>query len=183
MTKIITDAAQLTKAIGKASKDSMALETSLQLVLASCAFFALKDGNVQPMNSLFTTISKGVRRAALQGWLVKFAPVLANTGKDAKEVPFVFSREKVKTLTDTDKPTAEQAEATALKGFATMWTEFKPEELVPEFFDVRKMLDHLVKQATALQKKGSKAKGADLLTKVQALVAASSASEEPVAPL
>jgi hypothetical protein len=182
MTKIITDAAALTKAITKASKDSMTLEGNIQLCLASSVFFAVKDGNIQPLTALFTTVSKGVRRAAMQAWALEFAPVLLNTGTDAKEAPFSFSRDKVEALTEAKKPTAEQAIAAAERGFASNWADHKPEQLTPEFFDVRKMLDSLVKQAATLQKKGSKPKGADLLTKVQALIAAPSASEEP-APL
>lgn len=185
MTKIITDAATLTKAIGAASKASLRLEADIQGCLSGAVYFAVKDGNIQPVNALFTTLGKGVRRAAIMAWLLEHAPVLANTDRDAaKTAPFVFSRPLIAELVETDKPTAEQAEAYATKAHATMWTEFKPELLVPESFDMQAMLSALVKKAKGLQAKGSKADHADLIAKVEALCAASSAKTEEVpAPL
>ncbi len=171
-TQLITDASALTKAIGVAAKASHALAGSIQIALASCSFFALKDGNVQPINLLFTSMGKGVRRAAMQAWLLDHAPVLLQTDKDkAKEQPFVFSRDKVEELTGHAKPTAEQAEETAEASLTVSWVEFKPEQLTPESFDVQAMVTQVIKKAKGLQSKGSKAVHGDLIAKLEAMTA------------
>lgn len=177
MHKIITDAAALTKAIAKVHGDSTKLATGIQIALASSVFFAMKDGNIEPITSLFTGVHKGTRRAAMQAWLLEFAPVVLNTEND-KTVPFKFSRDKLKALAD-DPMTAEVAEGHAATALLTDWTDFKPEQLVPETFDVAAMVKQLLTKVKGLSAKGSKPKHADLIAKLQAMTS----TDEAPAPL
>jgi hypothetical protein len=173
MTKLITDAGALTKAIAAASAAGHKLDASVQIVLASAVYFALKDGNIQPINAMFTSASKGMRKAAIQAWLLDHAPVALNTNKTtAKEQPFVFVRDAVAVLTDSTEPvTAELAEAVAMKSLSIAWTDYKPEQLIPESFDLQAMVAALVKKAKGLQAKGSKPKHGDLLAGLEAMTA------------
>lgn len=171
MTKLITDAAMLTKAIGSASKAGHALQNSIQIILASSLYFAFKDGNIQPINALFTSTAKGVRKAAMQAWLLDMAPVAVNSDREAaKTAPFKFQRDQIAVLMDSkDAVTFEAAEAYATKALGVAWTEYKPEQFVPESFDVQAMVAALVKKAKGLQTKGSTAKHGDLLASLEAM--------------
>lgn len=168
MHKIITDAAALTKAIAKVHGDSAKLAGGIQIALASGVYFAMKDGNIEPLTTLFTGMNKGVRRAAMLAWLTTHAPVVLN--KDEKDVsaPFKFSRPKVAELI-AEPMTAEVAEGYAATVLNIDWTEFKPEVLIPETFDVAVMVKQLLAKAKSLSAKGSTPKHADLLAKLQAL--------------
>lgn len=184
MTKLITEAVALDKHIAGIAKSAKALNTAIQLALSSATLQAVAHGNINPINTMFTTVGKGVRRAAIKEWLVQHAPVVSNDGKDASETPFKFSRDKIAELVETDKPTMEQAVAYAERTLALDWTEAKPENLTPAEFDVLAMLQRVLTQAEGLAKKGAKPKHGDLLGKLQALAAAKSAQEEEVpAPL
>lgn len=187
---IVTDAAALTKQIGAIGTHAGKLAASVQLALASAAFHAIAHGNINPVNGLFDAAGKGMRRSAIQNWLVAFAPVVVNDAKDGDH--FVFSRPKVEALLtvwanatgletlDAKAPTLEQAEAYAEHVFKTDWIDFSPEKLPPAEFDVLAMLGQLVKKVHGLQKAGSKAKHGDLITQLEALVAP---KVEAVAPL
>lgn len=171
--KLLTNADELGKHIAKIAGDSVKLQAAIQIALASATFHAMAHGNVNPINTLFTTVGKGMRRAAIQTWLLAFAPVQLQADPDkAKEAPFVFSRELVKLHTETDKPTAEQAEAHAMTAAETSWVDFKPEVLVPTDFDVLELLAATIKKAKGLQAKGATAKHAEVLAKMEALIPA-----------
>jgi hypothetical protein len=169
--KLLTTAEALSKHIDKIGKDSKTLESAVQMALASATFFAVKDGNVEPINRLLLTVGKGLRRTALWSWLETYAPVLPQADKDkAKEAPYVFSRDKLQDLTGHAKPTAEQAEEHAKAIMAHAWTEFKPEPEVPATFDVAALVQGVIKKAKGLQQKGSKAVNAELLSKLETLL-------------
>ena len=169
--KLIKTATELSAAIAKIGKAGLSLDAAIQTVLASSVYFAVKDGNTEPLTSLFTTLSKGTRRAAVQAWVVDHAPVILNTDKStAKEKPFVFHRAKVEALTGHAQPDAEASELYAIKVGGIEWTAYKPEQLVPEQFDVQAMLATMVKRAKDLQSKGSKPVHGDLIAKLEAMV-------------
>lgn len=179
-TKLLTVAADLEKHIAKVAKDAASLASGIQLALASAAFHAIAHGNVNPINAIFAAAGKGVRRSAMNAWLLAHAPVALQTDKDkAKEAPYVFVRDRVAELAETDKPTLEQAEAYGAKVLSVDWTSFKEPPLVPESFDVLAMLQRVVKQSKDLQAKGSKPKHGDLIAKLEALTV----REEAPAPL
>jgi hypothetical protein len=178
--KLLTTASDLTAAIAKANKTSHSLESAYQTILASAVFFAVKDGNIQPINSLFTGMGKGIRRAAVQAWLLDHAPVLVNKDTNT-DAPFVFSRPQVAILTDiSDKLTAEQAEEYAMKTAAISWVDYKPETLIPATFDVAAMIAATIKKAKGLQTKGSQAVHGELIAGLEALMPTKA---EEVAPL
>jgi hypothetical protein len=180
--KLLTIAGDLTAAIAKATKTSHSLESSVQQILASAVFFAVKDGNIQPINALFAGIGKGMRRAAIQAWLLDHAPVLVNKNTEDKSAPFVFSRPQVAVLTGiADKMTAEQAEVYAMTTAAVSWVDYKPEVLIPATFDVSALVAATIKRAKALQTKGSQPVHGELIAAMEALMPV--APETEVAPL
>lgn len=166
---ILTNADALNKAILAVNKAAHKLADEVQVVLASVTFHALAHGNVTMLNDSILALGRGMRKQAAADWLLKFAPVLANTGKDAKEKPFVFSREKVETLLGTAKPSMEVAESWAEAAMATHWTELKEPPLVPAEFDIMAQLSRVVKQAETLSGKGTKIIHGELLEFVKRL--------------
>ena len=96
--KLIIEASALTKHIAKIHGDSAKLATGIQIALTSGVYFAVKDGNIEPLTTLFTGMHKGVRRAAMLAWLVDHAPVVINDKDTDKTAPFKFSRERLNKL-------------------------------------------------------------------------------------
>lgn len=181
--KIITDATKLAAHIAKVHKDASSVESAIQVALASAVFFAVKDGNTEPITTLFTGMPKGIRRAAMQSWLLDHAPVVLNSDRDAaKAQPFKFSADVLKTILadhgDATRPDA--AEAHAAKALTVSWVDYKPEQLIPETLDIKALLMSWVKQVEGKQAKGSKVKDGGLLTQVKALVGPKNESPAPL---
>lgn len=171
MSKIIQDAATLSKLVGGIVKASGKITDDIQQALQSVVYFAAKDGNIDTLNTLFTTVAKSVRRAAIRSWVLEFAPVVDNADKEAaKTHPFKFDRTKLEKLTGQAKPTPEQALAYA-EGLTTLWVDYKEPGVVPESIDVTAMFAKLIKTVEENVKKGSKIKaGGDLLEQVRLLM-------------
>lgn len=168
---LITVTDDLNKAIIAVNKSAHKLSADIQIVLASSVYFAMKDGNIEPLNASILAVGRGVRKQAMADWSMKFAPVLANTGKDAKEKPFIFSREKFERLAGHKaNMSAEAATTYAETAYGTLWTELKEPPLIPETFNLGQKLAQLVKQAEGYQGNGkTNVVGADLLPMVKRL--------------
>lgn len=173
MSKIITDAAKLDAAIVAVNKAANKLNDAIQLTLASAVFQAVYGRNTNHLNALALAVGKGVRRSAIGEWIMKYAPVVAESDKDkAKEQPFRFSKDRMAEMAEAHgwenamRVTAEEAEAYGEEIMGDHWTEFKPDQLVPESFDVYAAIKSLISQAQRLQGKGTKIKGYDALRKL-----------------
>lgn len=183
-TSILTTADALDKAIVAIGKSAHKLSADIQIGLASTAYFAAKDGNVEPVNQLVLVMGKGVRKTAAADWILKFVPAIPNTDtKTSKDKPFVFSRDKYQSMLGTDDKknvSAETALDYAEMVYQTHWTELKEPPLVPESYDVMEQLARIAKQATSLQGKGTKIIHPELLEFVKRLAtkAAATATEQ-----
>lgn len=187
MSKIITESAKLDAAIVAVNKAANKLNDAIQLVLASAVFQAVHGRNTNHLNALATAVGKGVRKAAIGAWISKYAPVVPETDKEkAKESPFKFSADKMAEMADAHgwaeakRVTAEEAEAYAEMAMADHWTEFKPDQVVPDSFDVYAAIKQLMSRATALQGKGAQIKGADALRKLGELLPKAAADVQGV---
>lgn len=177
MSKIITDAAKLDAAIVAVNKAANKLNDAIQLTLASAVFQAVYGRNTNHLNALALAVGKGVRRSAIGAWILKHAPVVAESDKEkAKDHPFRFSKDRMAELADAHewadamRVTAEEAEMYGEAIMAEHWTEFKPDQLVPESFDVYAAIKSLMSRAQQLQGKGTQIKGADALRKLGELL-------------
>lgn len=182
---ILTTTDALDKLTVSVGKQAHKLAADIQIALASSAFFAAKDGNVEPLNALILVAGRGVRKTAMADWAMKFTPILPNTDtKTSKERPFVFSRDKYNELLGTEDKknvSAEDALNYAELAYQTHWTELKEPPLVPEEYDVMAQLAKIAKQAETLQGKGTKIVHGELLEFVKRLAtkaAATAASEQ-----
>lgn len=147
---LIVGSDDLKKAIDSIINRGKKLDDAIQLTGLSLLNHIEDHGDVTLLNRLIIQFPKGSRRNAFAEWALAHGKVELNTGKDAKEVPFLHSKVKVT-----------QLELAASK----MWTEFKPEQDLDQVFDFQKML-------LALLNKAGKAKnleGHELLAKVKAL--------------
>lgn len=160
---IITDVAALNRAIDGIVKSTEKLETAIQAALVGVVYQAALHGNTEPANSLFSRIGKGVRRAAIQGWLDTNGPFLIE-----KEKGFVFSRDKLEALIGERKPDEEMVAGYCGALFSDLWTEHKPEKLAEESFDFRAALSKLLDKAAKARKSGTVIEGEDLLATVNA---------------
>lgn len=136
---LITDKKALDTAINSIAGRAKKLDTDVQNVGLSAINHAQLHGDVTYINRLWLALGKGHRKAALTGWLLAFAPVVANAEPETKkERPFNFSREKAN-ATDVGTMLANAA--------ANPWFDFKPEAAPDVEFDVRAALIRLLKSA------------------------------------
>lgn len=162
---IITDVAALNRAIDGIVKSTEKLETAIQAALVGVVYQAALHGNTEPANSLFSRIGKGVRRAAIQGWLDSNGPFSIKKGKG-----FVFSRDKLEALIGERKPDEEMVAGYCGALFSDLWTEHKPEKLAKESFDFRAALSRLLDRASKARNSGTVIDGEDLLATVNAAI-------------
>lgn len=162
---VITDSAALNRAIDNIVKATGKLEADIQSALVGVVYQAAMHGNTEPANDLFSRIGKGVRKAAIQGWLDTNGPFLID-----KEKGFLFSRDKLETLTGERKPTEEIVTAYCESLFSDLWTEHKPEKLAEESFDFRAALGKLLDKAAKARKGGAVIEGEELLATVNAVL-------------
>jgi hypothetical protein len=188
-TVILTTADALDKLTISVGKQAHKLAADIQIALASGAFFAAKDGNVEPANALILVMGRGTRKTAAADWILKFMPVNPNTdSKTNKDRPFVFSRDKYRDMLGTEdnkNVSAEDALNYAEQAYGTMWTDLKEPPLVPEEYDVMAQLAMIAKKADSLQGKGTKIVHPELLefvrrmaTKAAVVVAADVDTED-----
>lgn len=174
-TSIITDGAKLDAHMIVINKAANALNGHIQLGLASAVYQSVHGRNTNHINALALNVGKGVRKAAIGDWLLKYAPVVKNDGKDAAEKPFKFSADKLAELVKAENHkavTAEEAMAYAEPLLAKDWTMHKPDQLVPDAWSLTDAIKKLMAQAKTYEGKGTKVAGAHLLADLQQLIGA-----------
>ena len=97
---------------------------------------------------LYQALSKGMRRASMAAWIMRFTQLTANTDPATKaDKPFVLDKEK-----SFDLETAKE----------TLWHECgKPEASPDELLDVNKAVIALLKKVKAAKDAGRPIKGLD----------------------
>lgn len=171
---IITDSNKLDAAIIEVSKRANSLIDSIQLVLASAVYQAVKHGNTNHLNAAVAASGRGVRKTAIAQWVLAHAPVMMETDSaKMKEAPFRFSREKLAMLlpdADPKNVTAEQAEEYALHVLQANWADYKEPPLVPEKWDVADALRKVIATAKTMQGKKVNITNADILGRLADLL-------------
>ena len=153
MRAIITDLAKLNKAIDSIAARAKKMDMDIQVAGLSAVAHLEKTGDIGAVNRLFLALGKGHRKAALTEWLLKYSKVVANTGEDKKDKPFVYAKDKVTDLEAAD---------------AEPWYDCKPDADPDEVFDVQAAVAAIIKKASKKQL----ASGGDALVKrLEALVA------------
>ena len=97
---------------------------------------------------LYRALSKGMRRASMAAWIMRFTQLTANTDPASKgEKPFVLDKEKAHDLEGAKE---------------TMWYECgKPESAPDGLLDVNKAVMALLKKVKAAKGAGRPVKGLD----------------------
>lgn len=170
---LIADQSAFDAALISVKKTAHKMETEVQLLLVSAAHQAIAHGNVNWLNAIPHALGKGIRMAAIGGWILAHAPVVPESDKEkSKEQPFRFMRDRIEELLGTAKPTAEQVDMFIASANAVHWTAYKPDSVVPETFDLTAAIAQLVKRAKALAgNKKTQIKGLDQLANLEALCA------------
>ena len=169
MTKLITDAAELTKAIDAWTARGTKWVKDGQL-LALSALQRLHDhGDIGPANRLQATMPKGTKSGSMAAYLLAFGALSANVGQDKAEKPFLFDKARA------DKQGGVKADMAG--AMACAWeTCGKAEQAPDEVFDVAKALDALLARAM----KAAQVSSPETIQAVKDLRAGLKAS--PVAP-
>jgi hypothetical protein len=136
---LITDLDELNKAIDAWGKRGAGWIKEGQ-TLALSALQRLHDhGDIGPVNRLQVAIPKGAKSASMAAWFLKHGALVANTGPDKKQKPFLYSREKAEQM---------GTKADMAGGQATTWISQGPQEKEPDdLFDLFGALSRLVNKA------------------------------------
>lgn len=157
MRTIITDIAKLNKAIDSIAARGKKLDADVQVAGLSAMAHVDKTGDIGAVNRLYMALSAGTRKSAMTAWLLQYGRVVANTGEDKKEKPFVYAKDKGTDLEGAD---------------AEPWYNFKPDADPDEVFDVQAAVAALIKKASKKQLANG---GVALVKKLEALVATADA--------
>jgi len=134
------------------------LDDQIQECLVSCAFYAMKDGNVTPFNQLLDAVGKSTRIKGLTLWAETCgAPVLIREGQ------FAYNKTAGKALhiTNEEEFAAYEIEMRMMP----KWYDIVPPEKAESIFDAPRYLEGVYKK---LEKEGQK-EVADVLRKAVAL--------------
>lgn len=132
MTKLITNVAELNKAIASIGARSKKLDSDIQVAALSCANHIKLHRDPRPLNALRAALGRGHRKNALDEWAFKYAGVIANVGESKKELPYVVSNDVV---VDLEGGTAEP------------WYECKPDQDPDQVFNVAAAVRAIIAKA------------------------------------
>lgn len=159
--------ADLSKAIVSFHKATKTLEKQAQTLLVAVTVQLIDHRNTEPVNQFFRGLGKGLRTAAIAGWLEKFAPVLRNDNAETKATqPFVLNREFLAAINESPEARAGHIEAAA----KCLWTAFKPESDPLEVFDVKQALQSALKGIMSKAGKASTVEHKELIASIQSLI-------------
>lgn len=132
--KLITDKAELTKAIDSIATRGKKLDADVQLAGLSALNHLDKHGDTAFVNRLYLALAKGARRRALAEWFMAYGKVSPNANNETKkEQPFAYDKSKV---TDLEGASIDP------------WYDFAPEPTVEAMFDLRKALHQMLNRAS-----------------------------------
>lgn len=131
-------AAQIRSVKGNTQK----LRVQIQDILVSCAYFAVKDGNINPFNQLLEATQSAVRLKGITAWAETFGFVRV---KDEK---FVLNKSARKEANVTDEASFEQYETDMRQ---VNWWEIVPAEKAESIFEPVKYMEGVVSK---LEKNG-----------------------------
>ena len=132
---------------------SDALQTDIQVMLASCILHIMKHGDVtlaNKANEVVAALSKGWRINAVRQYLVSNGPL----NWDAEDQKLVYSKKKMDEL----KPKFDQDEQAFTKGLmSTNWYDLKPEAPFEGYSLIQKIMSAIKKAKKDLEDPNKKA--------------------------
>lgn len=129
---LITDAKEFNAACTAIAKAGAKLDAQIQHAALSAIQHLDKHGDIGFVNRLFLSLHAGARKSALTGWLLAYGKCIANGGDNKKEMPFLFTKEKVTNMAEAaQKP----------------WFTFKVEVTPDMEFDIVAALNAVLKKA------------------------------------
>lgn len=139
MSKIITNADDLNKAIDAWAKRGAAWVKDGQLIALSTLQRLHDHGDIGPVNRLQVTMPRGTKSGSMAAWMLQFGALTANTGSDKGEKPFLFAKDKAERMA---------AKADMAGAAQCPWETCGKLEQEPDaVFDVAKALDALLARA------------------------------------
>lgn len=139
-----------------------ALDQAIHVAAVSAIAIAdRKDGtgNIHYVNALYKAMPKGARHVALTNWLLAFGGVVANTGGNKEDAPFIL-----------DKTEGAHVDLDGAK--ANPWYNFAPSKAPDEVLDVAALTLKLIAKAKKRQDKDPDAvKGVEMLAELEQLAA------------
>lgn len=174
--KLITNKAELTKAIASIASRGKKLDGDIQIAAMSVCCHAHQHGDVTLLNQLYNAMPRGARASALTLFLVRFGPVVASTDPTTKrEQPFVFDKNKKMTGETLTALIDESGEP------ENHWYMLAPAPAPDEVFDFVKAMHSLMNRVARAEKDGKAVRGAELMSSVKAQVEAYDKDHPPAA--
>ena len=131
------------------------LDQDIQLAGLSVINHAEEHGDITLACTLYLSMPKGSRKAALSAWLMTYGKLMPNTGLTKKEMPFLFDRSKV-----TDLESANN----------NPWYTFKLDKAPDQVFNVMDSIANLIKRIESAAAKGVPVEGYEKLDALRKLV-------------
>lgn len=128
---------QLSTTIKTIKRSREKFQVAVQEALISCAFYAMKDGNVEPFNQLLDAVGNATRIKGLTMWAETFAPVIVRDGK------FNLNKTAKKSIAVTSEADFAEFEVDMRAGPA--WYEIAGEQKVESIFDAPDYLERVIK--------------------------------------
>lgn len=141
---------EIVKAIESIKTRGAKLDSDIHVAACSALAIKTQHGDTMFLNRLYLALPKGTRKQAMTSWVLKYAGVLANTGPNKAEQPFVHSKELAADLEGAK---------------ADPWYDHKPDPKPDEVFNVLDAVAAILKKA-----KGKELAHAELLAPLAALV-------------
>lgn len=164
MTLKLIAADKFGAAVDAFAKRGKALDHEAHVLAVSALTIMAEHNDVGPVNRLYKAMGKGARKAALTSWFITYGAVLANTGKDKADKPFVYN-----------KAGAYRIEA----GTADPWFEHKPDPEPDAVLDVLAMVKIILSKAAKARDKGTEITGEPMLAKLAELVGETTTATTP----
>lgn len=123
--------------------NSKAVREQIQEVLISCAYYAAKDGNINPFNQLLAAVGTATRIKGLTAWAELYGFVQVSKEK------FILNKSARKEANVTDE--ASFAEFESVMRSSPMWFDIVPAEKPTSIFDASHYLSGVIAK---LEKEG-----------------------------
>lgn len=163
----VMSAKSLSAKIKSFAKRGEKFKLEVHEALISCAFYAMKDGNITPFNDLLKAVGSTTRVKGITMWAETFAPVYVKAGK------FEYSKAAAKALTVKNEDDFAEYEAAMRE--APMWADMVPNEKVESIWDAGNYLENVIK---TLRKHGVDSSVISEIEKAEMMVRVAATADE-----
>jgi hypothetical protein len=131
------------------------LDDEIQLAAMSCINHIEEHGDITVACTLYLSMPKGARKAALSAWLMTYGKLEANTGLNKAVQPFTYAKNR---STDLEG------------GEANPWYGFKKDKAPDAVFNLTESIERLIARVEAAAKKGLTVEGIEAVESLRKLV-------------